>query len=293
MCASPKAATEADAPDADRVGPDAPAPMPDWLLRILVQIVCCLIKAWLALHPRGTHAQRSRPVDRPSPSPVSGQSANDFISTSLDETIARACQEQDVSPEDAARAKMARQITALINRMRSPDSDPSPQPESEPHEVSADTMPRPTPRRRQHHRNHCVTSQALVGAHGNPDQRRHACPCSCAHAANVSPAPAQVRRRDRLLSRTAFSVSLDARGRSTVGPAVLIRASCKRSAGRTFPKLATNAAAAGAASSRTLPPQPVPPDCPAQPPPFADTPHPALLFCRHEPGPAPPASHRR
>ena len=140
MCASPKAATEADAPDADRVGPDAPAPLPDWLLRILVQIVCCLIKAWLALHPRGTHAQRSRLADRPSPSPVSGQSANDSISTPLDETIARVCQEQGVSPEDAARAKMARQITALINRMRSPDSDPSPQPESEPHEVSADTM---------------------------------------------------------------------------------------------------------------------------------------------------------
>jgi hypothetical protein len=257
MCNPTTAPVEAYAPDADRAGPEAPAQMPEWLVRLIARLILFLLEHLLAARPRRSHRLPSWWQDRPDLPAGSTQAEAASVRGQFGNAIAWMCRRNGIGPGHPDWPELSRAIVAfggkldgfragappcglqwwenpaIVPGMIGVVSAPAAATAALLRLLAAADAPPPAP--------HAVPVDA-VPADAVPADAVHArLPASCrlptswlsaswrqvfARAGPDPPAGLQAARAGcpGLLPGTAKPVMPDARGRSTAGPAVLIRA---------------------------------------------------------------------
>jgi hypothetical protein len=150
MCTTRTAPAEAYSPDADRAGPAAFAPPPEWLIRLLVLLIMFLIE-----HVRAFRERRRRPglpswwITRPDMAPGSTQELAASVRGSFGTAIAVMCRQWGIGPGHKDWAYVSRTILAFGGSLQGLDGRKHPQPwwetpEIVPGMIRADTDAKPT-----------------------------------------------------------------------------------------------------------------------------------------------------
>ncbi len=113
MCNPTTAPVEAYAPDADRAGPEAPAQMPEWLVRLIARLILFLLEHWLAARPRRSHRPPSWWHDRPDLPAGSTQAEAASIRGPFGRSIAWMCRRHGIGPGHPEWPELSRAIVAF------------------------------------------------------------------------------------------------------------------------------------------------------------------------------------
>ena len=229
---------EAYAPDADRAGPDASAQLPEWLVHFLALLILFLLEHVLAARLRRSRRLAALwPDQRPDLPAGSTQAEAASIRGHFGNAIAWMCHRHGIGPGHKDWPELSRAIVAFggsVKGLRAGAPARGLQwwenPNVVPGMVPGFGVPAPTTTLLQRV---AVASAAppapnamqAEAAHAEAGTHARACvmvaPHQCGRFLLV---PAPVRRPGRQAARDCQPVMSDARGRSTAGPAVLIRA---------------------------------------------------------------------
>ena len=113
MCTRHTAPAEAHAPDPDRAGPDAPAPVPERLLQLLILLIDFLLQHVPALRRRHLARLPSWWVDVPEYQPGSTQALAASVRGAFGNAIARMCRQRGIGPGHPEWPYLSRTIVAF------------------------------------------------------------------------------------------------------------------------------------------------------------------------------------
>ncbi len=117
MCNPTTAPVEAYAPDADRAGPEAPAQMPEWLVRLIARLILFLLEHWLAARPRRSHRPPSWWHDRPDLPAGSTQAEAASVRGQFGNAIAWMCRRNGIGPGHRDWPELSRAIVAFGGKL--------------------------------------------------------------------------------------------------------------------------------------------------------------------------------
>jgi hypothetical protein len=113
MCDQLTALAEAYTTDADPAGPEALAQRPEWLVQCLARLIFFLLQRWLALRSPGSHRPPAWWRDRPDLPPGSAQAEAAEIRGPFGNSIAWMCLRRGIGPGHTDWPELSRAIVAF------------------------------------------------------------------------------------------------------------------------------------------------------------------------------------